>query len=57
VVRVANLVPGIIGLTLFVLFAGFLAIKIAEVPLGLIILLVILAAVGDFVLQAKRGEL
>ena len=44
-----NLVPALIGLTVFALFVGFLAYKIAALPLTLIIAGVLALVAADFV--------
>lgn len=48
-----NIVGGLIGFGLFAGFVGFLALRIGEWPLGIIILLAIVLAVVDLVQDIK----
>ena len=45
---IVNVVTGLIGIALVTLFLGFMAIKIASVPLGILILIVLAFAIFDF---------
>ncbi len=45
---IGNLVTGLIGIALVTLFLGFMAIKIASVPLAILILIVLAFAIFDF---------
>jgi len=46
---------GALGIVLLVLFLGFLAIKIASVPLTLIIIAVLTMAIVDLVQTLRQG--
>jgi hypothetical protein len=49
-----NLVPAVIGYVLFVLFVGFLALKIWALPLSIIIGAVLLMCLYDFVRSIRE---
>lgn len=49
-----NLVPAIVGLSLFVAYVGFLAVRIAAPPLLVIVGAVVLLCVIDFVLALRE---
>jgi hypothetical protein len=51
----ANLIPAAIGFLLFALFVGYLTVKIAALPLTLIVVAVMLMCLYDFV-AALRDE-
>ena len=50
----ANLIPAVIGYMLFALFVGFLTLKIAALPLTLIIGAVMLMCLYDFVRSIRE---
>ena len=53
-----NLVTGLIGITLVVVFLGNYAVKLASIPLWIIIVAVLTMAIADFVqsLKNQRGK-
>ena len=53
-----NLVTGLIGITLVVVFLGNYAVKLASIPLWIIIVAVLTMAIADFVqsLRNQRGK-
>jgi hypothetical protein len=44
-----NLIPALIGIVIFALFVGFLAYKIAALPLSIIVTVVLVLVAVDFV--------
>ena len=52
----ANLVTGLLAVVLIVVFLGNYAIKIAEVPLWVIILAVLAMVIADYVLSLRDSK-
>ena len=52
----ANLITGLVGIVLAVVFLGTYAITLNELPLWLIIVGVLLLAVADFVLSLRADK-
>jgi hypothetical protein len=52
---IANLLPAAIGFTMFAVFVGYLALKIAALPMLIIVGLVLALCLFDFVQALRDG--
>jgi hypothetical protein len=47
---------GVIGLLTFIIFVGYIAIRIGEPDLGIVVLIVVAMAVYDFYIDIFKGS-